>query len=60
MRVRLATRAQADFDEIVDYLKAVASPDVAARYGRDIQVAINRLVDFPKMGSRRSELGPGT
>lgn len=60
MRVRLAPRALVDFDEILDYLEAVASPRVANRYGRDIQAAINKLADFPGMGPLRSELGPGT
>jgi len=60
MRLRLAPRAQIDFDEILDYLTTFASPAVAQRYGREIQAAINRLADSPGTGFPRPDLGLGT
>jgi plasmid stabilization system protein ParE len=57
MRVRLSRLARSDFDDIVDYLSRMAEPGVAPRYARNIRAAINRLVDFPYIGSPRPRFG---
>ena len=45
--------AEADLSEILDYLKEQASALVAEDYGRRFRVSIERLVEFPGIGSRR-------
>lgn len=59
LRIRLSRRAQADFDQIFDDPVVAAGAHVAARYGRDIRAAINRLSEIPWLGPSRPELGPG-
>lgn len=59
-RPRLSIEARRDFDDIIDYLKAVAGSRVAAKYARNIRAAINRLTDFPGLGTPRPELGDAT
>jgi toxin ParE1/3/4 len=59
-RFRLSARAQVDFDEIIDYLRKVAGPTVANKYGRNIQNAVNRVAEIPGIGSPRPQFGPGT
>ena len=56
-RVRLSQRAQADFDEIIDYLAETAEPGVAPRYASEIGTSINRLARLPQIGPPRRELG---
>ena len=55
--LRISRRAQADFDQIIEYLNDVAGPLVAGKYGRDIQAAINRIAGLPGLGSPRPALG---
>jgi plasmid stabilization system protein ParE len=57
VRVELSERAQADFEDILDYLAEQASPAIAERYGQDIRASINRLAEFPYQGAPRPELG---
>jgi len=54
--VRLSPRAEADFDSIVDYLAQNAGVRIAENYGRSIQSAVNRLSEFPAIGSPRPAL----
>lgn len=54
-KVRLSIQAQADFNDILDYLSEVAGHFVAARYAKEIQTIVNLLTDFPEMGARRPE-----
>lgn len=58
-RFGISRRALADFDEIVDYLTAVAGQAVADKYGRDIRASIVRMAENPGAGSPRPELGTG-
>lgn len=56
--VRLSRRAQGDFRQIINHLNGVAGPATATKYGRAIRTSINRLADFPRVGSPRPSLGP--
>lgn len=58
--IRISREAQADFDEIIDYLTTVAGQATAAKYGRGLQSAVNRLAVFPGLGTPRLEFGPRT
>jgi len=57
---RLSRAAQADFDEIVDYLRQVAGNRVASDYGDRLRATINRVAQSPGIGSPRQFLGPET
>lgn len=57
--LRLATQAEADFDEITLYLNATAGRDVALIQLARLQSALQRLAALGHGGAPRSELGPG-
>lgn len=59
-RLVVTADAEADLSEILDYLKEQASALVADDYGRKFRASIERLVEFPGIGSRRKVLGPDT
>jgi len=58
--VRLSSAAQADFDEIIDYLTGVAGNRVAADYADRLRASVNRIAAFPGIGSPRERMGPET
>ncbi len=58
MTILVITRsARADISDTIDYLEHEAGGITAGRYAREIQAAINRLVNFPESGAPRSALG---
>jgi toxin ParE1/3/4 len=59
-QVRLSTVAQADFDEILDYLTQAAGTRTAADYAERLRACVNRIAEFPGLGSPRRRLGPQT
>ena len=59
-QVRLSTVAQADFDEILDYLTQAAGTRTAADYAERLRASVNRIAEFPGLGSPRRSLGPQT
>ena len=56
-RLIVAPEAQADISSILSYLRLKAGPAVADRYVDGFDVATERLVLFPGIGSPRPELG---
>ena len=57
---RLSTAAQADFNEIIDYLADVAGNRVAADYAERLRGSVNLVAEFPGIGAPRSNLGAET
>jgi toxin ParE1/3/4 len=56
-RLVVTADAEADINEILDYLKGEAGALVAEEYGRKFHLCIERLVEFPGIGPRRPSLG---
>ena len=52
------SEAEADLDEILDDLEVRAGKLTALRYGRDFELAFERIGRFPLTGSPRPRLGP--
>jgi plasmid stabilization system protein ParE len=59
-RLVVTADAEADIDDILNYLRKEAGPAVAASYGRKFGAAIGRLVEFPGIGAPRTALGEET
>ena len=57
---RLSTAAQADFNEIIDYLAEVAGNRIAADYAERLREAVNRVAHSSGIGAPRPILGPET
>ena len=55
-RLVASREAQADLDDILDYLAGIAGASVALRYGERFRAAFRHLVDFPETGARRPRL----
>jgi toxin ParE1/3/4 len=58
--LRLSRVAQADFDAVIDYLTTVAGNRVAVAFAENVQASIDRLADFPGIGSPRPQFGAET
>jgi plasmid stabilization system protein ParE len=56
-RLVVTADAEADLNEILDYLKREATALVAEEYGRKFRLCIERLVEFPGIGSPRPAFG---
>jgi toxin ParE1/3/4 len=59
-RLVVTAEADADADDILDYLRREAGPRIAADYGRRFRVTLERLVDLPETGAPRPALGSNT
>jgi toxin ParE1/3/4 len=59
-RLIVTEDADADIEEILDYLEREAGAGVAEAYGRKIGACLSRLVEFPGIGTRRPALGADT
>jgi plasmid stabilization system protein ParE len=59
-RLVVTSDAEADLDEILDYLKREAGARVAESYGRKFRLCLERHVQSPGIGPRRPALGPDT
>lgn len=57
--IRFRPAAAADLIELYNYILENAGPDVALRYIERIEVACNRLAQFPERGTLRDDLSPG-
>lgn len=57
---RLSSAAQADFDEIIDYLVNVAGSRIAVDYAERLRASVNLVAQSPGIGSPRRHLGPET
>jgi plasmid stabilization system protein ParE len=57
---RLSTAAQADFNQIIDYLADVAGNRVAADYAGRLRESVNRVAQLPGIGAPRPHFGPET
>jgi toxin ParE1/3/4 len=58
-RFRFTAAASQDLREIVEYLAAEGSPEVARRFVQGLTERCQSLADMPGMGRRREELSPG-
>lgn len=56
-RVLVTPRAEADIDEMLERLSALAGITVAERYANDLQAIYERLEMFPAIGAPRPRLG---
>lgn len=59
-RLVVTADAEADLNDILDYLSSEASPLVAERYGHQFRLCLERLVEFPGLGPPRPALGVDT
>ncbi len=59
-RLVVTEDADADLEEILNYLEREAGPRVAEAYGHKIGACLARLVEFPGIGARRPALGAST
>jgi toxin ParE1/3/4 len=59
-RLVVTEDADADLEEILNYLEREAGPRVAEAYGHKFSLCLARLVDFPGLGTRRPALGADT
>jgi len=59
-RLVVSADAEADLDEILDYLEREAGARVAENYGRKFRLCLERHVEFPGIGPRRPALGADT
>jgi plasmid stabilization system protein ParE len=59
-RLIVTVAARDDLRGIIDYLETHAGTAVAMRYAAEFDAALNRISEFPALGSPRRELGPGT
>ena len=57
-RLLVTPEAEADINDILDYLHREAGARVAASYGRKFATLIERLVESPGIGAPRPALGP--
>lgn len=57
MRLELSRRAQADLDDIRDYSVEQFGVERAILYLDAIEQALRRLLDHPRIGAQRPELG---
>lgn len=57
MRLELSRRAQADLDDIRDYSVAHFGLARAIHYLDAVEGAFRRILEYPKIGETRSELG---
>ena len=53
----VTTDADADFDDILAYLRREAGIHLAVGYGGRFDLALQRLIKFPQSGPRRPALG---
>ena len=53
----VAADADADFNDIVTYLRCEAGAGIAAHYGRRFYLTLERLLKFPQSGAPRPMLG---
>lgn len=53
----VAADADADFNDIVAYLRREAGVRIAADYGRRFNLTLERLLKFPQSGAPRPMLG---
>lgn len=56
-RLVVTADAEADINDILDYLAEQAGASVAFAYGRKFRSSIDRLIEFPGIGVRRPALG---
>lgn len=56
-RLIVAPQAQADLDDILDYLTREAGDRVARRYGDSFRRAFAFLTEFPRTGAPRPNFG---
>ncbi len=56
MRIKWTPDALVDLDRVGDFLAPVA-PDAAQKLRKTLQIAPDRLLDFPRMGERVENLG---
>lgn len=56
-RLIVATDAERDIGEILDYLEREAGSQTAVAYGQRFVQAIERMADFPGHGTPRPDLG---
>jgi plasmid stabilization system protein ParE len=49
--------ARADARDILDYLEEHAGEQIALRYAVDLDAAVDRIANFPRIGSPRRQLG---
>lgn len=59
MKLRLRAAAVRDLDGIFDYSLTMHGAAAAEAYTRDIDAAMERLLDFPELGASRENLRPG-
>jgi len=52
-------KADADLDEIWDYLTREASPSIAEKQIRDVYRVVANLADWPRIGRERNDLRIG-
>lgn len=57
MRLDLSRRAQADLDDIRDYSAEQFGVERAILYLDAVEQAFRRLLDHPRIGSRRADIG---
>ena len=57
-RLVVTSNAEDDLNKILDYLKGKAGALVAEEYGLKFLTSIERLANFPGVGSRREAFGP--
>jgi toxin ParE1/3/4 len=59
VKLRLRSAAVQDMDGIFDYSLAMHGAAAAEAYIRDLDTAMERLLDFPELGVSRESLRPG-
>lgn len=59
-RLVVTADAEADINDILDYLAKEAGAEVAVAYGSKFRSAVERLLEFPRIGVRRAALGIDT
>jgi plasmid stabilization system protein ParE len=57
-RLVVTADAEADINDVLDYLRKEAGARVAISYGRKFATIIERLVESPGIGAPRPTLGP--
>lgn len=57
-RLVVTADAEADINDILDYLHKEAGTRIATSYGRKLAAIIERLVESPGIGAPRPALGP--
>src|SRR5262245_31043024 len=59
-RLSVTADAEADLNDIIDFLRNEAGAPVAADYGYKFRASIERFIEYPRLGSPRPALGPDT